>query len=149
MVNLWLHTTKIESKLGSCLARQAVPTGSCPRKTGSTFLWACLLSRLCCSPFNCSIFLSILLSSIKQYQTNKTLTSLTRTQEVEDLVQPSNRGWLLQPVRQGFWLVAAYVSGVFDGRQPSAGGVLPDISHSHWTWIIELEPYLKSILASA
>ena len=29
-----------------------------------TFLWACLLSRHCCSLFNCSIFLSILLSSL-------------------------------------------------------------------------------------
>ena len=87
-----------------------------------TFLWACLLSRLCCSPFNCSIFLSILLSSIKQYQTNKTLTSLTRTQEVEDLVQPSNRGLLLQPSSRGL-LLSAYVSGVFYGRQPIESGV--------------------------
>ena len=35
-----------------------------PAVTPFQFLWACLQSRHCCSKFNCSIYLSILLSSI-------------------------------------------------------------------------------------
>ena len=46
----------------------------------------------------------------------------TRTQEVEDLVQPSNRGLLLQPSSRGL-LLSAFVSGVFYGRQPIESGV--------------------------
>ena len=75
------------------------------------------------------ILLYLFISQTRQNQQHLNTTNAnpggllqTRTQEVEDLVQPSNRGLLLQPSSRGL-LLSAFVSGVFYGRQPIESGV--------------------------